>query len=553
MYRIAPLQALSARGKKKKGEAKAILEQLITQLTDAAEKAGLFGTDLHKAIITSAEESAGIFDDLMTPSTSITTRKPQGSRQVADKTVSERAVHAAIAARQSQIEQELLQIPASIEKARTALEFDLRNDPGSEEPPDALCMFGADARRLFPESVNARRQALLSGQLVGAIPQHGWDIFWYVQYLRYVETFEPKDGRPILLSECQDLEDGFRDIAKRFSTQVIAFAEHAVYELPNFLAHAWSYGRCRTLRHTIFPLCRRSVALVLQFQRPDGAWPSFDYQAHKLLSEPLTYPDTEVTAQAIVFLAGFGRAEEVESAIQRASTWLIKAQHADGFWYTRLTKQDKWPILTTLQVLDALRRASIPFDHPALVKAENALMAKQAVTGYWHEENGLWPSFLTSLAIEYFQKKTERGRLQNSYLRSARSLLLSAEQMVLSHDDGDASLATAAAYHGVEHFLYGCILELDAEESIYADSKGQTIGLHEALGAMQRSLQKKGILSDLSSLPYRQNLKQVASKRDMFIHRAEPIPLGEAITYIATCRSFVERFDVLVLGARLCE
>jgi hypothetical protein len=97
------------------------------------------------------------------------------------------------------------------------------------------------------------------------------------------------------------------------------------------------------------------------------------------------------------------------------------------------------------------------------------------------EKSGLWQTHVTAHVIEYFQSRAECPGTVNSYLKSARSLLLKSEQLTLSEDHADGPLATAAAYHGLEHFLYGCLLQMEPDEPIYADTKGATNGFNALL------------------------------------------------------------------------
>jgi hypothetical protein len=537
-----------------KAEAMTQLNALTVEFQQRAARVGINGGKIEAAIAAFTRENTRTVTKLVTKDRKVTTSRTSKSeppRRAKKRSAADQTLSAAIQTRRGEIEAKLSEIPASIGKTENALAFDIRREPKSDDPPDALCAFGPDARGRFKESVAERRQALLGGDLMGASARRGWETFWYVQYMRYVEAFEPIDGRDLLLAECEAFKSEFREKAASVLVWKATTGEHTVYELPVLLEVAWSYSRCRALRHFLFPIARRIVRWVLQWQRPDGAWPAFDYSAVHKTKHPKLYPDPETTAQAVIFLSIFGRAPEIETAIEKASKWLIEAQREDGLW--RRHGKFGWPLLTTLLVLDALRRSSTPIDHPSIARGEAALFSLQKPTGHWWEEECLWPSYISSLAVEYFQVRTHRGTAQNSYLTSARALLIKAEQMVLAEDDGDASLATAAAYHGVEHFLYGCILELNADESIQADNKGTTIGLGEALSAMERALKKKGLLEQHSGLPYRVQLKQLGSKRDMFIHRAEPVMKRDAISYVSTCRAFVERFDVPILGARLCD
>ena len=187
-----------------------------------------------------------------------------------------------------------------------------------------------------------------------------------------------------------------------------------------------------------------------------------------------------------------------------------------------------------------------------MLRGEEFLVKQQQPPGLWWEKSGRWETHITAQILEYFQSRGERAVVLNSYLQSARALLLKSEQLTLSEDNADGPLATVSAYHGIEHFLYGCLLEMDANELIYAE-KGQTIGVNAALGVLERTLRDEGKLGINARLPYRQQLQHLATKRDMFIHRAEAISMEDAFGFVAMCRAFVQRFDLIILGFRLCE
>jgi hypothetical protein len=542
IYRVLPF-AVATRSVQSAAAPKSesILVEAIQRAREVAATALLNDPQLARAIGQYLRNSARKFANI---------GKNKRSMRAHGPSQSEKALAAAVKKRHEAIRRQLAKIPPTIQKARAALEHDLRQQSDMDHPPDALCAFGLEARALFPESVTARREALLDGKLVEAAPS-GWEPFWYTPYVRYCETFEPKDGRRFVLEQGGNVEDEFRQ-ATLGLFRPPEFAHHSVFELPHILRQFWSYTRSRTLRHVLMPIAKRAIPIILQWQRPDGAWPSFDIPANRSATEQDLYADTEVTANAVIFLARYATPQECDMPFQRASPWLIKAQGEDGTWSMR-GEHRGYPALTTLIVLDALRRLDVPLDHPSIVRGEAALLRLQQPTGHWYEEKGLWESHLTALAIEYFQARTERGVAQNAYLRSARMLLLKSEQLILSNDEGDAALATTAAYHGVEHFLYGCLLELNSDEPIFVDTRGTTIGLQQALGVMERLLKKIKKLETNSGLPYRTQLVHLGSRRDMFIHRAETISLNEAIGHVTICRSFVERWDLALLGARLCE
>jgi hypothetical protein len=468
-----------------------------------------------------------------------------GGRQKT-RSQSEKVIDEAISRRRSAIESELTEIPPSIEKAWAALACEiLSEDADDGSPPDALNAFGADeARRRFKDSITRRRQDLLNGNAMRTSAR-GYEPYWYTSYLRYYETFEPKDARSILLSEARDIEDEVRESASR----VNAGRQSAAYELPRFLDLMYAYGRCRTVRHALVSIARRAIPTVLSLQKPDGAWS--DWQQSKDSKTPTLADDAEVTAQAVLFLARYGSPEECERTFAGSQRWLAEAQNEDGSWRSDPGRSAGRPISTTTVVLEALRHTAIPIDHPVVSKGEAFLIRHQQPPGLWWERSGLWETHLTSQVLEYFESRVQRPGTLSSYLKSARSLLLKSEQLALSEDQTDVLLATAAAYHGLEHFLYGCILQMDSDEIIYGD-KGTTIGLNSALGVFERALKARGELQPNSRLPYRQQIQHLHNKRDMFIHRAESIQMTDAFGFVATCRAFVQKYDLTVLGFRLC-
>jgi hypothetical protein len=235
-----------------------------------------------------------------------------------------------------------------------------------------------------------------------------------------------------------------------------------------------------------------------------------------------------------------------------AQEWLIGAQLPEGNWLSHPGGERGLPISTTTRVLTALKSTGVPSDHPAISRGESFLLGRQEPPGVWSERSGKWQTHLTAQVVEYFNAKAIRQVSLNAYLKSARALLIKSEQLTFSEDPFDSSLAVASAYHGVEHFLYGLLLELDSTESIFLD-RGSTIGLNSALGILERTLQAGGQLLPTARLPYRQQLQHLSTKRDMFIHRAESISLADAQNFIATCRSFVQRFDLDLLGYRLAD
>jgi hypothetical protein len=161
------------------------------------------------------------------------------------------------------------------------------------------------------------------------------------------------------------------------------------------------------------------------------------------------------------------------------------------------------------------------------------------------------PQYGTALAVEYLQAKNERGVLPNGYLLSAKRLIVKSEQLCITGEASDAQLAVIAAYHGIEHFLYGVMLLDHLAEFHRAD--GKTIGFQDAIGEFQRMIKRRNIIKDSDGLPYRTQLMQMALERDNFIHQSTYISVFNAERHIECARRFVQRFDSVLLGFPLVD
>jgi hypothetical protein len=208
-------------------------------------------------------------------------------------------------------------------------------------------------------------------------------------------------------------------------------------------------------------------------------------------------------------------------------------------------------VRTTIVVLDALRRAEAPLDHPAIVAGEKKLIECQDPTGHWLVK-GFWDDYGTSLAAEYLRSREQRGELPNSYLSSAKALIAKAEQLCLASTTSDARLALIAAYHGLEHLLYGLTLYKDEQAQILRPN-GDTCGFREALTVFAGVAQRLGIIEADKKLPLDTQLRQLASTRDHIVHQATSVTVEEAERYIAQVRSFVRALDAKVLGFPLLD
>jgi hypothetical protein len=293
---------------------------------------------------------------------------------------------------------------------------------------------------------------------------------------------------------------------------------------------------------------QRLVKSVGSWQEPSGEW-----RMPTLGTQQAPQPNTRLTALCVNFLLRYGQDGEHSAVIANAVKWLLHKSNSDGGWTSERSHKNEPDVLTTILVLDSLRRASVPSDHHRVIKGEKALLSYQHATGYWLIK-GVWAEYGTALAVEYLRAKSERGVLPNGYLLSAKRLIVKSEQLCLTGEASDAQLAVIAAYHGIEHFLYGTLL-LDHLDHLaeFHRTDGKTIGFRDAIGEFQRMVRRLNIIKEGEGLPYRTQLMQMALERDNFIHQSTYIPTSNAEKHIECARRFVQRFDSILLGFPLVD
>src|SRR5205823_2562913 len=133
---------------------------------------------------------------------------------------------------------------------------------------------------------------------------------------------------------------------------------------------------------------------------------------------------------------------------------------------------------------------------------------------------------------------------------SSRRLIAKSEQLCISGGASDAQLAVVAAYHGVEHFLYGMMLQ-DRKAEFHRD--GKTIGFRPAIVAFETMAKRLNIIGQSEGLPYKTSLMQMAQERDTFIHQSTYISISNAEGHVESVRNFVKLFDVRILGFPLLD
>jgi hypothetical protein len=460
--------------------------------------------------------------------------------------VNEKKLRALIDGRIRDLKARLGAIPGGLVKARVALEHGLARFP--DPYPGSLSFFGpTEARAKWKSRILEMRRRLHKNDH-GSPPSH-LDTEHYGNLVRYYEEFEQVDGKDFVEEICRD------SLGDSAYGETFVLSRSKARSFPGDLAlilyKYWFYARSRHFRYQLTPIARRMIDAVASWQEPSGAWSEVCGVGREGQQKALLRPDSENTALAIHFLLRYGGAGEHQATIKRAKDWLLQNADKDGGWQGVDYRGPGFDVLTTIVVLDALRRAGAPLDHPSIDSGEKRLIKCQDVTGYWFLP-GYWDEFGTCLAAEYLRAREERGELPNKYLTSAKALIEKAEELCLSRVILDARLAVIAAYHGLEHLLYGLILMSDEQAPIFRGN-GDTCGFRDALGIFAEVAARLGIVGAGKKLPLDTQLRQIASTRDHIVHQAASVTLEEAEQYIGQVRTFVRVFDTRILGFPLLD
>lgn len=305
---------------------------------------------------------------------------------------------------------------------------------------------------------------------------------------------------------------------------------------------------CSRSRHLTGKLRREIEVLIDRLttrQHVEGYW-------EELNSEGIYIPGTRSTAQAIVVLQRLGD-DRYHDRILRAVTWLITQVSVNtGAWPHNSEGIDD-PIATVF-ALEAIRRSNLSGDliH-VLERGETWLIEQQNEDGGWvaapRDED-----FVTSLILEYLAKKSEILAQVDGFLLMSRDFFRRAEHLQSEEGANNRRLSAIAAVHSVEMFLYGLFdVREDFGLSAYRDNGADTIGLRQALVALQDALRRMNMLGAAERLSQVETLRSLISKRDGIIHRAHEISEAELTTGIKHARRFIEKYGRELLGLNLLQ
>ena len=445
-----------------------------------------------------------------------------------------------IQGREAAITKSLAAIPSGMEKGLTALEHGCSIEPD----PEALALLGPGQDGRWKSQVAEMRRRLFEDD--HPTPPSEISAEYHTAVIRFYEDFEPIDAKALIKEIARDIVGE----AELGATMIPLREDHlsTPWEMFRTLYLYWIYSRSRNLRYRLVPAASKLMGHIESWQERSGAW--LRHVAPHLQRPAENKEDAVLTALAIQFFVRYGDMAEHQQSIEKAKRWLLANASPSGGWRNPVITDEESDVLATVVALDALRRVGAPADHPAIQEAEGALIRWQHPTGYWEIKKSL-VEFPTVIAVEYLRSRSARGTLPNAFLLSGRSLVARAENLVLSDIRADARLAVIAAFHGLEHVLYGWLLVKDDKAEIFRGN--ETCGFRPALKMFEDLAQREIWIGADKGLPFRTQLQMLATNRDHIVHQGVLMSIEDAEKHIGVVRQFIRRFEDKALGFPLLD
>lgn len=457
----------------------------------------------------------------------------------------EKALEKLIAAARERISKELGALAPSLEKAMTALEFEVNvtTSESSDSPfPDVLTSIPNLNPQVESECKRRIRLQLISGNLPTAA--RAWEDEVAVAWLKYAERYALSTSRGLVDSASRELVESLRETTSQLWEN--AGDTTPFNDLTSTLHKCWVYGFSNRLRAHAMHDVRSILKIAIGWQGANGAWKRYLNGAAR--------DSGETTAFAVNCLQTYGDDLGAREVVKAGLQWLLKNSNASGGWGTRGLpgSTEDLNIVGTTAALDALRLGGVPEDHPTVKSAEAALIHAQHASGLWIDYRGQGAAYLTTMVLAYFRRRQQRPTTMHEAARRGRGLLLHAHVLTLHGSQTDLILALTALFHGVEYSLYAFLLA-NPHGTPIRDPHGQTIGFNEALSAFERLAKERGWIDAVSRLPYRQQLTEMKARRDEVIHRMGTISQDEIDQLLEQAWRFIEKFDQQALGFALLD
>jgi hypothetical protein len=384
--------------------------------------------------------------------------------------------------------------------------------------------------KIGDESKNPSMTVIEEGERKPSVPPSSSHIFWHGEMLdamsryRFMETFNVGEF-PETIAQ---IEDMFASTFTVYDPDMCADLEFdeggpSVSGVPVF--NLWLASRNTRLCSRV----RRSLEMMLVYisnrQSPEGWYPS-------RIKHEGDEPDTYLTALACVVLLRLARSNRQLEQAKRGVQWLAKQQKPSGAWVYFKLQHDllnvalEPDLFTTLLAVEAIRLSGLDgFEH-TVSAADSWIMSQQDPDGTWKDEDFQFP-FMTTLVIEYFERKRPPLSSLGSYLSIARDFILRSQELALEDNENARRLAIVVAFQGIETFLYACLSAPSVNINVF-EKPDKTIGMRKALTRLQTHFQTMGVLRQGQIIEYRNELDRLAYHRDQIVHKGASVAEREA-------------------------
>ena len=369
----------------------------------------------------------------------------------------------------------------------------------------------------------------------------GYESLGYFQQYRFFETYAPELAGTLLA----ELQAYFRD------SLITAVTDWDLMDNPieirppvrSVAFDLWLVSRSEPLASALRPQIRDVLSRLPKWQDKSGWFPVDIWHQENANSRalPRRTPSPEVTALCLLALCSLSDDRHIDQ-IKSASKWLAQEQKEAGHWADK--EKENVPggdVFTTLVALRALRRSGLPADHFQVRKGENWLLQSQHPLGFW-EQRYFDPEFLSGAILEYWRDLSSLKPVDTSLLRLARDFFRKAEELALEGGSSTRKLAIIAAFHSIEFFLYGVMSDVRYNIDYFRESGSETIGFRVALGNLEKHLKDEGKIAAKARLRYRQQLNDLASRRDQIVHKGHDIDQQATSELLHAARSFITHY-----------
>lgn len=161
---------------------------------------------------------------------------------------------------------------------------------------------------------------------------------------------------------------------------------------------------------------------------------------------------------------------------------------------------------------------------------------------------------MTAIVLDYYRSRSTMLPQVDGFLLMARDFYKKAMELKAEQGANNRRLATVAAVHSLEMFLYG-FFERRPELGVssYREKGDETLGARAALSEFQESLRRNGVLPDKREMSHRNQVIALVRHRDSIIHHAVEISEEELTRGLRADSRFVGEYGLEVAEIDLLQ